>query len=66
MKLSNNVYDILKQVALIWIPAIGTLYFALAGIWNLPYPEQIVGTLTALDTFLGAVLGISSANYRAE
>jgi len=66
MKLSNNVYDILKQVALIWIPAIGTLYFALAGIWNLPYPEQIVGTLTALDTFLGAVLGISSANYHAE
>lgn len=66
MKLSNNVYDILKQVALIWVPAIGTLYFALAGIWNLPYPEQIVGTLTALDTFLGAVLGISSANYHAE
>lgn len=66
MKLSNNVYDILKQIALIWVPAIGTLYFALAGIWNLPYPEQIVGTLTALDTFLGAVLGISSANYHAE
>ncbi len=66
MKFSNNVYDILKQIALIWLPAIGTLYFALAGIWNLPYPEQIVGTLTALDTFLGAVLGISSANYHAE
>lgn len=65
MKLSNKIYDILKQIALIWLPAIATLYFALAGIWNLPYPDQIVGTLTAIDTFLGAVLGISSANYHA-
>lgn len=66
MKLSNKIYDILKQIALIWLPAIATLYFALAGIWNLPYPDQIVGTLTAIDTFLGAVLGISSANYHAS
>ena len=63
MKLSNKVYDILKAIALIWLPAIGTLYFALAGIWQLPYPEEIVGTITAVDTFLGAVLGIASANY---
>ena len=66
MKLSNKVYDILKAIALIWLPAIGTLYFALAGIWNLPSPEQIVGTITAVDTFLGAVLGISSANYNKQ
>ena len=66
MKLSNKVYDILKAIALIWLPAIGTLYFALAGIWNLPYPEEIVGTITAADTFLGAVLGISSANYNKQ
>jgi hypothetical protein len=66
MKLSNKVYDILKAIALIWLPAIGTLYFALAGIWSLPYPEEIVGTITAIDTFLGAVLGISSANYNKQ
>lgn len=66
MKLSNKVYDILKAIALIWLPAIGTLYFALAGIWNLPHPEEIVGTITAVDTFLGAVLGISSANYNKQ
>ena len=66
IKLSNKVYDILKAIALIWLPAIGTLYFALAGIWNLPYPEEIVGTITAVDTFLGAVLGISSANYNKQ
>ena len=66
MKLSNKVYDILKAIALIWLPAIGTLYFALAGIWSLPYPEEIVGTITANDTFLGAVLGISTANYNKQ
>ena len=63
MKLNNKVYDILKWIALILIPALATLYFALAGIWGLPYGEQIVGTLTAIDTFLGALLGISTLNY---
>lgn len=61
--MSNKVYDILKQIALIWLPALGTLYFALAGIWGLPFAEQIVGTITAVDTFLGAVLGVASAKY---
>ena len=63
MKLNNRVYDALKWVALILIPALATLYFALSGIWGLPYGEQIVGTLTAIDTFLGALLGISTLNY---
>ena len=63
MKMTNKVYDVLKWVAMYLIPAIGTLYFALAGIWGLPYGEQIVGTLTAIDTFLGVVLGISTAQY---
>ena len=66
MKLSNRVYDILKYIALIVLPAIGTLYFALAGIWGLPYGEQIVGTITAIDMFLGAVLQISSDSYKKE
>ena len=63
--MSNKVYDILKWIAQIGIPAIATLYFALAQIWGFPYSEQIVGTLAAIDTFLGAILGISSAKYNA-
>lgn len=61
--LNNKVYDVLKWVAMYLLPAAGTLYFALAGIWGLPYGEQIVGTITAVDTFLGVLLGISSAQY---
>lgn len=61
--MSNKVYDILKYIAQIVLPAIGTLYFALAGIWGFPYGEQIVGTITAVDTFLGVLLGISTINY---
>lgn len=62
-RLSNEVYDILKFIAQIVLPAAGTLYFALASIWNWPYGEQIVGTITAVDAFLGALLGISTAAY---
>ncbi len=66
MKLSNKVYDILKYVALIVLPAVGTLYFALAGIWGFPYGEEIVGTLSAIETFLGAILVISTAQYNKD
>lgn len=64
--LSNKTYDILKWVAQVALPSIGTLYFALAGIWGFPYGEEIVGTITAIDTFLGVLLGISSANYNKK
>lgn len=64
--MSNKVYDILKFVAQILLPAIGTLYFALASIWGLPYAEEIVGTITAVDTFLGAILMINSNKYNKE
>ena len=64
--MSNKLYDVLKYIAQIVLPALGTLYFALSQIWGLPYGEQIVGTITAVDTFLGAVLGISSINYKKE
>ena len=63
MKMSNKVYDVLKWIALILLPAIATLYFALSGIWGFPYGEEIVGTITAIDTFLGVILGISSNTY---
>lgn len=64
--MSNRVYDVLKYVAQIVLPAAGTLYFAIAQLWGLPYAEQIVGTIMAVDTFLGALLGISSARYKAK
>ncbi len=62
--MSNKAYDILKFIAQIVLPSLGTLYFALSSIWGLPYGEQIVGTITAIDTFLGAILGISSNSYK--
>lgn len=64
--MTNKVYDVLKYIAQVVLPAIGTLYFALAAIWGLPYGEQIVGTITAIDAFLGVILGISSAQYNKK
>ena len=61
--MSNRVFDALKFVAQVVLPALGTLYFALSSIWGLPYGEQVVGTITALDCFLGAILGISTYQY---
>lgn len=61
--MSNKTYDVLKYIAQIVLPALGTLYFALASIWGFPYAEQVVGTITALDTFLGVILKISSDSY---
>lgn len=62
--MSNETYDILKKIAQVWLPAIGTLYFSLAQIWRLPYAEQVVGSITAIDCFLGAILGISTIMYK--
>jgi hypothetical protein len=62
----NKVYDVLKWIAMVVLPALGTLYFALAGIWDLPYAEQVVGTVTAVDTFLGVMLGVSSMHYKKQ
>ena len=63
MKISNKTYDVLKWIAQLLLPALGTLYFALASTWGLPYADQVVGTITAIDTFLGVILGLSSAQY---
>jgi hypothetical protein len=64
--MSNKMYDALKYIAQTGLPAVGTLYYALSAIWGLPYGEQIVGTITAVDTFLGTLLMISSSAYRKE
>lgn len=63
MKMNNRLYDVLKYIAQIVLPALATLYFALSKIWGLPYGEEIVGTISAIDVFLGALLGLSSMNY---
>lgn len=63
MSLNNKTYDILKWIAQIAFPALGTLYFALATIWGFPFGEQIVGTISALDVFLGVLLGVSTSKY---
>lgn len=66
MKMSNKTYDILKDIALYVMPALATLVLALGNIWGIPYAEAIAATITALDTFLGAILKISSINYDKE
>lgn len=66
MKLNDKAYDVLKWIALYLLPALGTLYFAIAQIWGFPYGEEVVGTITALDTFLGVILGISNKSYNGD
>ena len=66
MKMSNKMYDTLKWIAQVLLPAIATLYFALANVWGLPCGEQVVGTITAIDAFLGVILGISTAQYNKK
>lgn len=64
--MSNKTYDILKNIALYVLPALATLILALGNIWGIPYAEAIAATITALDTFLGAILKISSNKYAKE
>lgn len=66
MMFNDKVYQALKFVAQIGLPAIGALYFSLAQIWGLPKAEEFVGTVTVVDTFLGVLLGLSSASYNAS
>lgn len=63
MTMTNKTYDILKWFAQIALPALAALYAALASIWGFPYGEEIVGTISAVDVFLGALLQISTNNY---
>lgn len=63
MKLKNKTYDILKYIVTIVLPALTTLWLTIASIWNIPYGEPIGATVGAITVFLGALIGISSANY---
>lgn len=64
--MSNKVYDVLKFIAQIVLPALATLYVTIASLWGLPYPDEISGTVMAIDTFLGAILMISSNQYHKK
>lgn len=66
MKMSNKVYDVMKWIVMIVLPATGSLYFGLSNIWGLPYGEEIVGTIALVETFLGSVLMISNAKYNKQ
>lgn len=63
MLLNNKVYDVMKWITLIGLPASATLYYALSSIWGLPYTEQVMATIVAVNTFFGAVLGVSTYQY---
>ena len=64
--MSNKVYDILKWITAPVLPALATLYLAISAIWGLPFGEQIAGTIMAVDTFLGTILGISNKKYKEK
>lgn len=61
--LSDSVYNAIKQAAQYWLPALGTLYAALGALWGFPYVTQVVGTIAAVDVFLGVILGVGAASY---
>lgn len=66
MKLPNKIYDVLKWVSMCVLPGLGTLYFALTQIWGLPYGTEVVGTIAAINTFLGVLIGVSSTTYPGD
>ena len=63
MKMSNVIYDVLKWIAIIVLPALSTLITSVFPLWGLPYGSEIAQTITAVATFLGAILVVSNANY---
>lgn len=63
MILPDKAYNVLKWICIILLPALATLWFALGKIWGFPYLAEIEATIVAIDTFLGAILGISAINY---
>ena len=64
MKMSNKVYDVLKWIALIALDAVGLFYSTISGIWGLPFGDEVLATCAALSLFIGALIGVSSTNYK--
>lgn len=63
LKMSNRFYDVLKYIAVVFLPALGTLYFGLSQFWDIFEPEKVVGTIMVVDTFLGVLLKLSTDQY---
>ena len=66
LQFENRVYDILKWLCLIALPASSVLYSALAGVWGWSYAQEVATTINAVVAFVGALIGISSANYKKD
>ena len=66
MTLPNKVYDILKWITMIVLPALATAYVGLAAIWGFPYADEVAKTAAVICTLLGALLGISTAQYNKD
>lgn len=66
MKLPDSIYNVVKWIVIMVMPAVATLYSALAAVWGWPYAHEVVTTITAVETFLGAILCISTANYHSS
>lgn len=66
MKMNDKLYDILKWVAILFLPALAILIKTVFAIWQIPLGDQICATIIALQVFLGAILGVSSLNYNKE
>ena len=66
MKLPNKVYDLLKWITMIVIPALATAYVGLAAVWGWPYADETAKTAAVICTMLGALLGISTAQYNKD
>ena len=64
--MSNKAYDVLKWIALVALDAVGLFYSTIAGIWGLPYGDQVLETCVAMSVFLGALVGVSSAQYKKK
>ncbi|MBR1855437.1 MAG: phage holin [Lachnospiraceae bacterium] len=64
MKMSNKTYDLLKWIAMFFLPALALLVQSVFSIWHIPYGEQVSATIVAVNAFLGACLGISSIGYK--
>lgn len=64
--LNNSLYDFTKRLVQVVLPALASLYFGLAAIWDFPYGEQVVGSIAVITTFLGVVIGISTTSYKSS
>ena len=66
MKMPDKLYDVLKWVCLIALPALAVLYYTLAKIWGLPYGAEITATINAVALFIGALIGVSQISINKE